>query len=89
MQVKEAITTAKKWVADLFEGEGVEGIRLEEVRFDEGPENWLITVGIDRPRPASPNIVDRLRPELKRSYKVVTLNDRTGELVSVTNRSED
>ena len=55
MDVKEAVTKAKSYVADVFDGEGPRNIGLEEARFDDGQDLWLITIGFsrrwDEPRP--------------------------------------
>ena len=47
MEVKEAIQTAKRWVADVLQEENVSNIGLEEVEFTNGL--WRITIGFSRP----------------------------------------
>ena len=35
MDVKEAVRTAKEYVGELFDGEEIDNVRLEEVEFDD------------------------------------------------------
>lgn len=89
MDVKEAVVTAKKYVTEIFEGEDLADLGLEEVVFDDKAKVWKVTVGFNRPW-------DRLKsfaaamyadPEWKpRSFKVVRIEDRTGRVVSLTHR---
>lgn len=89
MNAKQAIAKAKTSVADLFENEGVHDIRLEEIRFDDVPSQWLVTVGFLRGKPSSGTILDKIQPEWRREYKVVAISNSTEEAVSVTIRSLD
>lgn len=92
MDVKEAVTLAKRYVADLFQDEKPVNIGLEEVEFDEMAKCWLVTIGFSRPwnRPTSGTysalleIADPLasRP-MTRDFKVVTINDVTEKVISV------
>ena len=90
MDAKEAIRRAKIYVADMFSDENIANIGLEEVRRDEG-RNWLITIGFSRVplsqlnTQALANFIGHVR-DLPRVYKIVTMDDSDGELVSITNR---
>ena len=44
MDVKEAVLTAKRYVADVFADEGIADIGLEEVEFDEASDVWMVTI---------------------------------------------
>jgi hypothetical protein len=45
MEVKEAVKIAKAYLADLFEGERIKNLGLEEVEYDEFTQSWGITLG--------------------------------------------
>ena len=93
MDVKEAVETAKKYVTELFEGESMENLGLEEVVYEA--DVWKITVGFNRPWDQIKNLADALSaasegqiPEWRRrSYKIVQIDDPTGKVISMTNRA--
>ncbi len=49
MDVKEAVRTAKKYVAELFTDETIANGGLEEVEFNNTSNNWEVTIGFSRP----------------------------------------
>lgn len=49
MKVKEAVTTAKTYVQDLFASESISDLGLEEVFFEPQAEEWVVTVAFSRP----------------------------------------
>ena len=49
MDVKEAVRAAKEYVVDLFDGEEIDYVGLEEVEFDHESDQWKITIGFSRP----------------------------------------
>lgn len=90
MDVREAARTAKEYLIDLFDGEDIKNVGLEEVVFDEASDSWRITIGFSRPwernavaTPLAVTLGDRRPP---RSYKVVSVNDEDGSVVSLTDR---
>lgn len=90
MDVKQAVSTAKAYVGDLFADEGVLNLGLEEVQRDDTQGEWLVTLGFSRPwdLPQS-NAVGKFLGALEecpRSFKIVRISDQTGHVVSVTNR---
>ena len=90
MEVKEAAQVAKATVASLFEDQQISNILLEEVDFEELPETWSITVGFFRQAQVdSQSIVGSLSPLIgrRRSFKVVRIRDRDGQVLSVKHRS--
>lgn len=94
MDVKEAVEKAKKYTAEVFEGESIENLGLEEVVYDGEAVVWKVTVGFNRPWDQIKNLADALSaasdgqiPEWRRrSYKIVQIDDRTGKVISMTNR---
>jgi hypothetical protein len=97
MTPKEAVTEAKSWIADVFAAENISDIRLEEIRFDDAKQHWLITIGFARPAPDTElSPIDRHSlsklsrpPRLRTSYKVVRIDNLTGEVRAVENRETE
>ncbi len=88
MDVKEAVGTAKEYVADLFADEAITHVGLEEVVFDEVSGDWKVTIGFS-PHWNQFNAVfsSALGPDRQnRSYKVVRIKDRDGRVISLTDR---
>ena len=90
MQVTQVTQTARKYLVDLFEGEEIINVGLEEVVFDEASHSWRITIGFSRPwerngvtGPLVAALGDRRPP---RTYKVIRVNDYDGSLVSMMDR---
>ena len=78
MDVKKAVKTAKEYVSEIFEEEDVKRIGLEEVVFDTVKHGWKVTIGFQR----SLGIFSD-----QRIFKVVQIDDRTGQVVSMTHRT--
>ena len=88
MDVKEAVQKAKAHVFDLFKDEGIEYMGLEEVEFDDEEQHWNITIGFSRPWDQPKSMAAALGQEpLKRSFKVVRINDASGEILSIKDRT--
>ncbi|MCE2448270.1 MAG: hypothetical protein J4F35_07775 [Candidatus Latescibacteria bacterium] len=92
MDVKEAVQTARAYIADLFADENVKHVGLEEVEFDDLSKVWHITIGFSRPweLPEDPpppsfgsgSVLDELKPP-----QIVRVCDGDGHVISVTNRA--
>lgn len=99
MDVKESARTAKRYIADVFSDENISDVRLEEVEMDDPPGVWRITVSFLRPaeaperaggtasavQVAALGFGDVLRP-LRRAYKIVEIDDDSGQLRAVRHR---
>ena len=87
MDVKEAVQTAKEYLLDLFEGEQITNVGLEEVVFEELSDCWKITIGFSRPWDHKSTLRVTLGDGLPaRSYKVLSVNDDSGKVESLTDR---
>lgn len=89
MDVKEAVAKAKQYLAELYVNEIISNVGLEEVELDDETATWKITIGFSRPwdEPRNPFAAITNQPSvLKRSYKIVRVNDQTGQILSVKNR---
>ena len=89
MNVKEAAARAKEYVADLFAEEGIGNVGLEEIESSTGPDSrvWIVTVGFSRPwDQGSLATITLGQRGLRRSYKVLRIDDNTGNVESVKDR---
>ena len=79
MDVKEAVATAKKYLADVFAQEGISNLGLEEVEFDDQLREWRVTLGFSRSWDSNNPLANvmGLRSNLPRSYKVVHIPENT------------
>lgn len=84
MRVAEAVKVAKEHIAELFEGESISDIELEEVVIDETKDILKITISFARP-----GLIDLFstakRSNENRSYKVVHVG-KDGKAGSVFDR---
>lgn len=88
LDVKEAVTDARKHARELFTDERLNNLALEEVDFDENHNQWLITLGYDSPsgvrrKKSGPAVFPTVEEETKREYKVFRLDAETGRLISM------
>lgn len=88
MDVREAIATAKTYVQELFAEEKISNIGLEELVYEEDLDRWKVTVGFTRPWDEPRNVYDAIRQATipARSYKIVTIANEGGKVLSLTNR---
>lgn len=99
MDPKEAIAKAKNYVLELYEGEPIVDIGLEEIRFDEATDVWDVTVGFQRVlKPTHVRqLIDAMSrgpslsalvaaPLSERIYKVVSIANDNGDFRSMTDR---
>ncbi len=88
MDVKQAVRTAKTYLADLMADEGIENLGLEEVQFDEITQQWNVTIGFSRPWDRKNPLVATLTEygRTDRSYKVLSINDADGRVKSLKDR---
>jgi hypothetical protein len=90
MDVKQAVQLAKGTVQELFGDQICSDPLLEEVEHAESGAVWLITIGflrrpdvsITEPASGRSGLFDIPR----RAYKVVRINDGTGQVMSVKDR---
>lgn len=85
MDVKEAAKSAKEYVADLFADEGIANVGLEEIQRVGG--YWKVTVGFSRPWDhGGLASITHGQKGLRRSYKVLEIEDNSGNVRSVKDR---
>lgn len=89
MEVKEAVSTATKHVMELFKGEDISNVGLEEVELDPEENLWRITIGFSRPWDYPGGALAAIYGKEagpKRSYKVVTIQNWDNKVLSIKNR---
>ena len=88
MDVKQAVRTAKDYLADLMADEGIENLGLEEVQFDEVAQRWNVTIGFSRPWDRKNALTAALTEygRSDRSYKVLSIDDADGRVKSLKDR---
>jgi hypothetical protein len=97
MDVKEVVDLAKSYVKDLFVGEAIFDLGLEEVEFDEKGRRWNVTIGFSRPwdKPVYGTVGEKLAAlaerttSPRRSYKVVRIDDVSGRVLALKNRESN
>ncbi len=77
MDVKQAVRTAKKYVADILSEEPVANIGLEEVEFDEIENIWAVTIGFSRNWSHPGNIITTLVEIRSASSRLFASRTRT------------
>ena len=85
MDVKEAVQAARLHIVDLFAGEEITNVGLEEVEFDDRVDAWKVTIGFSRPWERQGALGVSLGLKVERSYKVVHI-DSDGRIRSVKDR---
>ncbi|HJU17732.1 MAG TPA: hypothetical protein VJ770_14850 [Stellaceae bacterium] len=94
MEVKEAISAAKRYISEIYADEQITNISLEEIQHILAAGNWVITLSFSRPwntpRTRAQEVLENLgaMPSLKRSYKVITMAD-DGTVLSMKDRARD
>lgn len=92
IKIKEAVSIAVENVVELFSSQGISGVLLEEVARD-GQDNFLITVGFERPntKTGAQGLVGGLAAMMatQRAYKVVCVDREDGDVISIKDRMLD
>lgn len=93
MDVKDAVKIAKVYVADIFMDENISHIGLEEVEYMESKDVWRVTIGFQRSWKKSlvgvPTAFSEMYGTPKtedRWYKVLEINDKAGQVLSMKDR---
>ncbi|HWH81932.1 MAG TPA: hypothetical protein VNU71_06825 [Burkholderiaceae bacterium] len=87
IDVKQAVKQAFEYVHDLFQGEQLSDLGLEEVEYKEPTATWLVTVGFSRPWDAANGAFAAIAGgrSKSRSFKVVTI--KSGKVISLRDRA--
>lgn len=91
MDAKEAIAAAKSYVKEIYADEQLTNLGLEEIEHIPSLGNWIVTLAFSRPwntpRTRAQEVLENLGAlsALKRSYKIITIDDN-GAVLSMKNR---
>ena len=86
MDVKEAARMARDHIADVFAGEEISQLGLEEAVYDSDAKQWRITFGFARPWEQPGSLGERLGMKTPRAYKVVHIDNGAGTVTAITER---
>ena len=87
VDVKEAAKLAKEYVADLFADEGIDNVGLEEIELGDDRRFWEVTVGFSRPWDNRGLAAVTLgQTDLRRTYKVLRIDNASGNVASIRDR---
>ena len=87
MDVQEAVQAAKEYINKIFKNENIQWVGLEEIVFDDALEAWKVTIGFSRAWGLVPTVSAAIGDRSARVFKVVQIDDRTGRIVSLTDRA--
>ncbi len=86
VDVKEAAKLAKEYVADLFRDDRISNVGLEEIELRDG-RFWEVTVGFSWPwDQGGPATITLGQKGLRRSFKVIRIDNQTRTVTSVRDR---
>jgi hypothetical protein len=84
VDVKQAVAAAISAVQNLFAGQDIRDLLLEEVEKSEDDRHWRVTISFARLIEGGNALRTALAgPEYNRFYKVIELDAVTGNLVSM------
>ena len=86
MDAREAVNRAREYLVELFDGEDIYQIGLEEVDFDDKTNEWSVTVGFTRTWDRTAYLMSPHKNPEPRSYKVIRIHDSDGEVRSLRDR---
>ena len=86
MDVKEATHRARDYITEVFADEEITQLGLEEVYLDRDLAQWRVTFGFVRPWDRQKTVAVNLGLKTPRNYKVVSIDDVSGEIVALTDR---
>jgi hypothetical protein len=89
--VKTAVETAIGYVTELYQGQRLRDLLLEEVEYSESTEKWIVTIGFSFPetQEVSTSVIlpSQTSRQLSRRYKTVIIDAATGTPVSMKIRA--
>lgn len=77
--VKDAVTSAMDFVRDMYEGERLRDLLLEEVEMAQNDDQWLVTIGFSLPKEEPSSILIPATKKLDRQYKVIAVDAVSGQ----------
>lgn len=92
LPVKDAVRCALSYLRDLYEGESLPNLRLEEVELSDDETRWFVTFGFTASERDIQNnsllgAMGGTRTLTRRDYKRVVIDAYTGKLISLKIRN--
>ncbi len=89
IDVKTAVEKALTFLVDMYQNEGIQDARLEEVERSEDGASWHVTLSFLRKsqRTLAPSLQEALGLRCERDYKVFTVGVEDGEVRSMKIRT--
>jgi hypothetical protein len=85
--VKDAVKSAMSFVNEMYEGQTLKDLLLEEVEMELEANVWLVTVGFSLPaEDAAASTLASAGKKARRVYKVVTIDATSGVPLSMKMR---
>lgn len=82
--VKQAVTSAMAFVSDMYDGQRLRDLLLEEVEMAEADNKWLVTIGFSLAKEESTSILSPATSrKLARQYKIIAIDATSGQPVSM------
>jgi hypothetical protein len=81
--VKEAVASAMDFVRDIYEGQSLRDLLLEEVQMGQSDSQWLVTIGFSLPKEESASILSPATKKLGRQYKIIAVDALSGQPISM------
>ncbi len=86
MNAKEAKDAARDYIIELFADEHVMNVGLEEVVYNRDTQQWRITYGFARAWDKQGELGVKMGLKAPRSYKIVSIDDASGNVISLKDR---
>lgn len=91
VSVKDAVTSAKRAMAELYHDDPLKGLALEEIELTtkDGKEIWEVTLGFYRVRSVEVKtnhlsaIFEPQREVENRAYKIIEIDGETGQFLKM------
>lgn len=83
IDVKQAVEAAANYVGDLFAGEKILDVRLEEVELSEGDDFWNVTLSFLREPKAASEFSKLVPARMQREYKMFVIRSLDGQVKSM------
>ena len=78
LDAKEVVENARQHFNDLFGGEVISDVGLEEVNFDQESDTWEITIGFRRLSDSAATLLNARESLAKRYYKTISIDYESG-----------
>ncbi|MFN9620975.1 MAG: hypothetical protein ACK55X_14825 [Synechococcaceae cyanobacterium] len=86
--VKQAVASAMDFVRDMYDGQSLRDLLLEEVEMTQADNQWLVTIGFSLAGEESASILSPATRKPARHYKVIAVDALSGHPLSMKMRED-